>query len=187
MKTFREQYFEDYQAVLKPDGKHVDYVYSGKWCAWCLTGKELAKRKAVYLLLELVSILLFAVSGVQQTAANRYGAVALPAIVSLVPWMVELYAVAMFCFGKRYFTEFDQVLVFYEIILGGTLHGLLISAAGVASMVCACIGNAEPLAWAVGAGFLASALPSLAIAVLQRKTRYRTYQNIGGTVGPEDA
>ncbi len=105
MKSFREKYFEDYQAEQKistnKKGYEIEYVYTGEWFGWNDSTAALKKRKFFYIISTFLCTAIALWCGVQHSPANSTGLVAVPGLVSLVSFMYTWIGVIQFCISKE--------------------------------------------------------------------------------------
>ena len=108
-KSYRERYFENYQAVKVPadnrKGYKVEYRYTGLWAQWESETGPLSGVKRKFVLLELFSLAFYLPSVLSGTPlsvsrlANGFGAL------SLVPWILKLSGVIRFLISSDYVKE----------------------------------------------------------------------------------
>lgn len=130
-KSAREKYFENYQAVKVPSnnrrGYRMVYRYTGLFARWERDGTELAREKQKLGLMEAASVVIYAasaLSGAPLTKARLFNGFG---VLSLIPWLMELYGLVRFLFSRKYVKEPDAEEIGNAIRMGCVLRILLVS------------------------------------------------------------
>ncbi|MGL5435670.1 MAG: hypothetical protein ACRDBO_09785 [Lachnospiraceae bacterium] len=105
MKSLREQFEDDYMAVSIPannrDGFKIQYVYSAPWYLWNLPAAVLKQKKLLLAGLSVSSLLLFVLTGIQDSDLNRYRIVELGGTLALCAHVLELFSLVQFLFARE--------------------------------------------------------------------------------------
>ena len=187
-KSYRDRYFEEYTAKSAEVGgkKKVTYKYVGYWYSWGTEGFSLRHQKRLYAAVELLSIALYLAAGLQQTPVNSVRLAAGLGILSVIPWLLELWSVIRFLLSREYLTSIDYNEINTRLRLGALSRSVLL----VLSLLCAVAGSGMAALSSTAAalallGVLLSAGCSLLIWWKQKKIGYRIYRNINGQAGEE--
>lgn len=187
-KSYRERYFEDYEAVRVPAdnrrGYRVDYRYIGQWCGWESPGRSLRTVKALMAGAEVLAVAVYAaaiLSGTPVTRArlaNGFGAV------SLVPWLLELTGAARFVIAGEYVKELTCEEIGQSIRTGTVLRAALAALSMLAGGIEVIRnGTASAADIAVAAAVLVSAGASVLVRCLYGKLLVNTYRGQNGRTG----
>lgn len=187
-KSYRDRYFEDYQAVRKPGsnrkGYRIVYQYVGLWTAWRSEKINLKSYKIVIAIWELVSILLYLACASADTSINSYRLASGFGILSIAPWLCEISGVIRFCLSGEYVRELSYEEIDKSIRYGCPLHIILTIASVLAGSIQAVVSKT----FSAGSGFLAagmlvSAGLTYAIWHAYRELLIEKYHNEDGKAG----
>lgn len=187
-KSYRERYFEDYEAVRIPAdnrrGYRVDNRYIGRWCAWESQGRSLRTVKAMVAGAEVLAITVYfaaILSGTPVTRArlaNGFGAI------SLVPWLLELTGAVWFAAAGAYVKELTCEEIGQSIRTGTVLRAALAALSMLAGGIEVLrAGRATVADAAVIAAVLVSAGASPLVRYMYGKLLVITYRNQNGGPG----
>lgn len=175
-KSWREKYFEDYEAVEvdanNRKGYKIEYIYVGKWFFWTEDGNLLKNRKIKYCLLAGLSTIIFILCGICNTPINTYAAVAIPAVVSVVTLMYEWIGVIGFCVHKNSIREPDIKKIYSHIETFSALTACIHAAVVIISIIFCIINKLEVLSWAVAIALAISATLSWYFHKYHQKLKY---------------
>lgn len=188
-KSYRDRYFEDYQAVKVPaqnrKGYRVEYRYIGLWKQWeDPDGSPLKFVKWQLLLTELLSaaVYVFAVlSGTPLSSArlaNGFGTL------SLVPWILELSGVVRLLFAGPFVRELSANEISTSIRSGSVLRAVLAALSAFAGGIQILAGHtAVPEDLLTFFGILFSAALSLLVKRHYDRLQQNTFRNDNGKPG----
>ena len=136
-KSYRDRYFEDWQAVKVPaqnrKGYRIEYRYTGLWKQWeDPAGRPLKNSKWLLAFLEIFSIAVYAAAVLSRTPlsvsrlANGFGTL------SLVPWIAELSGVLRFLASGAYVRELSANEISTSIRSGSVLRAILAALSAIA-------------------------------------------------------
>ena len=137
-KSYRERYFENYEAVKVPadnrKGWRTEYRYVGQWAKW-EGDRPMGQVKAFFAAAELAGIAVYVAAILSRTpitvskAANGFGGL------SLIPWILELTGLGRFIAAGEYVKEMDQDEIDRSIRSGSALRILLAAASMIAGLI----------------------------------------------------
>lgn len=137
-KSYRERYFENYEAVKIPannrKGWRTDYRYVGRWARW-EGERPMGQIKAFFAAAEAVGIAVYVAAMLSRTpvtvskAANGFGGL------SLIGWLLELSGVARFIAAGEYVKEMDRDEIDRSIRSGSVLRILLAALSIVGGLI----------------------------------------------------
>lgn len=135
-KSYRERYFENYQAVKVPainkKGYRIEYHYTGLWAQWEAGNRSLNNIKGILALLEILSLACYlpaVLSGTPLSVsrlANGFGTL------SLVPWILEFSGVIRFLVSSEYIKEPSAGEIGTSIRTGCLLRFILAALSAIA-------------------------------------------------------
>lgn len=188
-KSYRDRYFEDWQAVKVPaqnrKGYRVEYRYTGLWKQWeDPDGRPLKNSKWQLALLEILSIAVYVLAVLSRTPlsvarlANGFGTL------SLVPWIAELAGVVRFLAAGAYVRELTASEISTSIRSGSVLRAILAALSAAAGGIQILAGHtAVPADLLTFLGILASAGLSLAVKHQYDRLQQNTFRNDNGKPG----
>ena len=187
-KSYRERYFENYQAVRVPcsnrKGFRTVYEYVGLFARWTGDLKEVGKVKRDLFWMEAAGIVLSVgctLSGTALTRARLFNGFG---VLSLVPWLAELYGIARFLMSKEYVKEQSAEEIGNCIRIGTVLRALLTGLSVLAGGIQVIAGgSATPADLPVGMGVAAGGALSLLIRREFIGLRLEKYHNENGRPG----
>ena len=139
MKTFRQNFEEDYTAVKEPcDNKRgfkVRYVYVGLWYGWDIGREELKRWKRRLPALCAVSICLLLLGGVINSPLNYAALVQIPAMLGLAAAVFEAFGVGQFCAAGERLERQDFEDIDVKLRAAPALHGGLLGVACAAGLL----------------------------------------------------
>lgn len=187
-KSYRERYFENYQAVKVPSsnrkGYRVEYRYTGLFARWEGTEQTILRVKQKLGGMEAASVLVYvlcALSGASLTKArlfNGFGAL------SMIPWLMEIYGAVRFACAKEYVKEPDAEEIGNALRTGCVLRVLLVGLSVIAGEIQSLIQSEA--AWTdlpPALGILASAGLSYLIKRCFDSLSLLKYRNANGQPG----
>ena len=137
-KSYRERYFENYEAVKVPAGNRkgwrTEYRYVGHWAEWD-GERPIGQIKAFFAIVELAGIAVYAAAILSRTpvtvskVANGFGGL------SLVPWILELSGVVRFIAAGEYVKEMDRDEIDRSIRSGSAMRILLAALSMAAGLI----------------------------------------------------
>ena len=135
-KSAREKYFENYQAVKVPANNkksyRVEYRYTGLFARWEREGANLPLEKQKMGLMEAASAAIYvvcALSGAPLTRARLFNGFG---VLSIIPWLMELYGLIRFLFAREYVKEPDAEEIKNALRMGCVLRILLVGLSVIA-------------------------------------------------------
>lgn len=189
LNDHRERYFSDLGArpvLTKWGRKRYAYVYQGIWYRWGAEGFDLSRRKRLYILLESVSIALFAWSGSSASALNFQKAMAGCGLLSVIPFLLELRGVFGFCVSSTYMMETDCKSIDFRIVYGALVRAVLLTVGlGAGLIATLTAGKLDGSSLLTTLAYLLTIQVSATVGRLQHRLRYRTYKSCDGDVGEE--
>jgi len=181
MKSLREQFEDDYVAVSKPadneDKLKIEYIYYAPWYIWYLPETLLKRKKLLLAGISVGSLLIFILSGIQESGVNRYIAVEIAGTFALCAHVFELFSIFQFLFVKYRVTRMtysaiDRVLTVAPLVRGICL--VIAAAAGLYYVIQTALHLPAVLAVA---GYLICALMAFYIYAEYHKILIRTEKN----------
>lgn len=139
MKTFRQNFEEDYAAVKEPCGNKrgfkVRYVYVGLWYGWDIGREELKRWKRRLSALCAVGICLLLLGGAINSPLNYAALVQIPAMFGLAAAVFEAFGVGQFCAAGERLDRQDFEDIDVKLRVAPALHGVLLGAACAAGLL----------------------------------------------------
>ncbi|MBR6088731.1 MAG: hypothetical protein IKP86_02280 [Anaerolineaceae bacterium] len=187
-KSYRDRYFEDYQAVKVPadnkKGYKVDYRYTGFWVRYENSTQPLKNTKIRFAVLEVLSILIYVPAVLSGTPlscarlANGFGTL------QLVPWIAELIGVVRFLIASEYVKELSTIEIGATIRYGCLIRFFLAALSAFAGGIQILVqGKAVLPDLAVFLGIMISAVISLLIRKEYDHLLLIMYRNDNGKPG----
>lgn len=184
-KSYRERYFEDYEAIKiaanNRKGYRIEYRYIGNWMQWDSNRWPIRRVKLTLVVLEVVSIAVYVAASLSGTPltvsrfANGFGAL------SLIPWLLELSGIVRFAAAKQFVKELSQKEIDQSIRAGCVLRAGLLLLSALAGLVDAGVQKVLTLAdLSVTLALLASVLLSLMVWRLYNGLQTCTYNSRDG-------
>jgi hypothetical protein len=125
-KSYRERYFEDYEAVKKPcnnkKGYKVIYNYIGFWIVWHSEKFSLLSLKYLLAIGEALSLALYFLCARLNLPINSNHYAAGFGVLTIAAWLYELLGVLRFCFSHEYVKELDYEEIDKSIRVGCLFH-----------------------------------------------------------------
>ena len=141
-KSMRESFEENYKAVKVPadnrKGYRMDYQYIGNWMVWQNEEREVRKCRTFVLNACLISLILYVVAALQSVPVNYGRLVSLTGMLSLAPFVFEIFGAVQFFFSKDRMTEQSYTDILGKLRIAPFVHALLLTA-------CAAIGAGQIL------------------------------------------
>ncbi len=190
MKSMRDRYFENFEKIQTPAdnrlGFKTEYRYKGLWYAWDCGESELRREKAVLLIAEAISAILYIIAATRRVEFNALRITAGFAVVSIVPFLGELWGVIRFTFIKQpmMVMDFNEIRDCIQI---GTVVRVILLAAAVLTGLFTLIFQGHmslPDALTILAHVLTAGV-SVFIFLRYRKLNFRILRNVSGKAGPE--
>ena len=138
-KSYRERYFEDYEAIKVPansrKGWRMEYRYIGRFCRWEAETGNLNAIKRRFAAMECVSVVIYiaallsAAPFTHARLANGFGTL------SLVPWILEVSGVIRFLLAGDYVRELSCEEIGRSIRSGAALRVLLVLLSAVSGFI----------------------------------------------------
>jgi hypothetical protein len=128
-ENYRKRYFENHLLEIKADGKnHAKKVliYTGTWIRWKLNLRKMSILKNIYFWFLIINITVFLFSGLQYHPVNELWFVSIPALISLVPLLLEIIGIIQFLFLKKTVTSFDYKEIHKRIYFGSLFHSIFL-------------------------------------------------------------
>ena len=138
-KSYRERYFENYQAVKVPSsnrrGYRVEYRYTGLFARWEGTESTIPRVKQRIGCLEAASVLVYVLSALPGAPLTKVRLFNGFGVLSLIPWLMEIYGVIRFVFAKEYVKEPDAEEIGNALRMGCVLRVLLVGLSVIAGEI----------------------------------------------------
>lgn len=181
MKSLREQFEEDYEAVpyvAQPGGKvKIRYVYDGPWYIWDIPENLLKSKKQKLTGLSLISLVLFIGTALIPAGLNTWSLTAIAGIFSLAAHVLELFGVIRFLIVPYQTTRMDYNYINGLLRIVPWIRGICLLAAGVCGIFYMA-GNTFTLpGLAAFAGYLAGAVLAFVLAVQYKNIPFTTKKN----------
>lgn len=130
MKTMRETYFENFRKIQTPAGNRrgfrTTYRYTGKWISWDLEENARRKTMAFFTLAELTSIAVYLSAAMIRTPFNSQRISSGLFILSMIPWIAEIWGVIRLVSTKKPMMESDFDEIRNCITIGGSVRMVLL-------------------------------------------------------------
>lgn len=111
MASGPEKHFKNYRFEQIPDdskkGYKNVYKYIGDHYTWDVPASTLKSYKILFAALEVLTIVVFLFTALNDIALNKTGYIVIPSILSICAWIFEVIAVCFFCFLKVPLKEED--------------------------------------------------------------------------------
>ena len=134
-KSMKETFEENYEAIKVPadnrKGYRMDYVYIGPWYVWQQDQEQICREKRFILNACIISLVLYAAAAVQFCEVNYARLVSLAGMLSLAPFVFEVFGVFQFYFSKEKMTAQTFSDISGKLKIAPVVHaGLLFLCAG---------------------------------------------------------
>lgn len=187
-KSYRERYFEDYQAIRVPannkKGYRTEYRYTGNWAQWEAESRPVNQVKISLAILEVLSAAVYVaavLSGQALSASKLFNGFG---TLSLVPWILELSGLVRFWISGEYVKEREGDEISRSIRAGCVLRfgfTLLSAFAGLIGVIRSTQITVKAIL--AFAGLLVSAALSILIKIEYDKLLLILYHNQNGKPG----
>lgn len=181
MKTWREEFEENYSAVPTPSqsgsGVKIKYVYSGPWYIWDVSDRQDRHNRITVLLLLILDLFAFLGAGVSRSGLGVVPYVGLPGLLALIPLPFELVGGCAFCMAKRKMTFPSFRLIEFYTRVSFALHGALALLTAIAAAYAMIVTGATIAKGLTVLGFFVSAGSAACLARLFWKLPYVTEKN----------
>lgn len=190
MKSMRDRYFENFDKIQTPAdnrrGFKTEYRYKSDFYAWDLDPAALKRERVLFAAAEAVSVVLFLVSASQKTAFNTTRLAIGFAILSVVPYIAELWGAFKLAAAKQpmMIPDFNEIRSCIQI---GAVFRILLLAAAVATGVLSLIrgGQMDMANLLVILGHAATGALSGFVFYRYNRLSYRILRNVNGKPGAE--
>lgn len=185
-KSYRERYFENYQAVRTPSpgGTRVQYRYTGLWVRWESGRKPMRRVKLDMAILEVASVVIYVLASLSGTPLTRSRLCNGFGVLSLVPWLMELGGVIRFVASRAYAKEPSADEIGRSIRIGCSLRFLLAVFSALAGGVQTLVqGGAALSDLPAFLGICLSAMMSLLVRRTYGRLLVISYRNENGLPG----
>ncbi len=139
MKRTHDRFIKNYEKIQIPadnkKGYRIKLRYKGLWYSWEMTAQEKKSRNIRYLLMEAVSIAAFITAALQPVGLNTGRVAAAISVLSLIPWIAELWGVFRFVTARTPMMESDFEEIRKGIRFGCPVRAALIAAALVTGII----------------------------------------------------
>lgn len=185
-KSYRERYFENYQAVRTPapGGTRVRYRYTGLWVRWESGRQPIGHVKLNMALLEVAGIAIYGLASLSGAPLTRSRLCNGFGVLSLVPWLIELSGVIRFAASRAYAKEPSADEIGRSIRTGCALRFLLTVLSALAGGLQTLLqGDAAPADIPTFLGICLSAMMSLLVRRAYGRLLIISYRNENGLPG----
>lgn len=138
MKSLRESFEENYQAVEKPcnnkQGFQIRYEYIGPWYQWDLETRSLKTEKRIIGVACAISLMLFFAGSLQDSVLNYSRYTELFGLLSVAAFVFEIVGTVQFCMAKEKVTGMNFFDIHTKMRTAPLIHGMLLLC-----MVAACV------------------------------------------------
>jgi hypothetical protein len=147
-------------------------IYTGTWIRWKLSLRKMKTLKNVYLGFLIINITVFLFSGLQYHPVNELWFISIPALISLVPLLLEIIGIIQFLFLKKTVASFDYKEIHKRIYFGSLFHSIfLLLTVGACIVAIAQIG-ASLNALAITSGYLSCSICSGIVFFLHQRLKF---------------
>lgn len=186
-QSYRDRYFAENQAIrVSSDnrkGYQIVYLYVGLWKAW--EGRTLALCFRLGLL-EAASLCLYICCAAVNTAINCSRFASGLGILSVIPWLAELYGVVRFVLAKPYVRELSMEEMDACLRFGCGIRAALVMLSALTGIGDTLLsGTARWQDWLVLAGLIASGAISIVIRHQYSGLLILTFRNLNGKPGTQ--
>ncbi|MGN0999349.1 MAG: hypothetical protein ACI4PO_07345 [Faecousia sp.] len=186
-QSYHDRYFADHQVVrVSTDnrkGYKIVYRYVGLWKAWQGRTAAFCLRLG---LLEAANVCLYLCCGLVNTSINRSQLASGLGVVSIVPWLAEIYGLLRFLTAKQYVWELSMEETDACLRLGCSIRAVLVVLSAMIGIGdCLLSGMAGWQDWLVLAGLLASGVLSTVIRQQYSSLLILTFRNQDGNPGAQ--
>ena len=121
MKTYRERFIKNHRKEMQVAGNKKGYrnvlVYTGDYYTWEPEKWSLSSVRRLFLILEILTVILFALSTIFGTIVNYSRLAMSGALISFVAWAFEAFAIFSLCLRRLPLEEddFSNVNRFFRI------------------------------------------------------------------------
>lgn len=173
MTSGPEKYFKNYRFEQIPDNskkgyKNV-YTYIGDYYTWDLPASTLKSCKILFAVLELLTVLVFLFTALNNVALNKTAYIVIPCILSICAWIFEIIAVCFFCFLKVPLKEEDYKRIDSTFFLTFVLRFICLAPVTAVSVIDTIRFSLGGQAVLVTLGYLVCAVIALTMHLLYRK------------------
>lgn len=130
MKSMRESFEENYQAVREPfhnkQGFRICYEYIGPWYQWNLNPASLRMEKRRFGSMCAVSLILFLAGSFQNSVLNYSRYTELFGLLSTAAFIFEIIGTIQFCMTKEKVTNMTFFDIHTKLMAAPLIHGLLL-------------------------------------------------------------
>ena len=121
MKSYRERFIKNHRKEMQVSGNKKGYrnvlVYTGDYYTWEPENGSISSIRRVFLILEILTVILFALSTVFGSIVTYSSLAMSGALISFVAWAFEAFAIFSLCFRKLPLQEddFSNVNRFFRV------------------------------------------------------------------------
>ncbi|MCD8014713.1 MAG: hypothetical protein LUG99_16385 [Lachnospiraceae bacterium] len=177
MASRQEKHFKNYEfkQVPRASGKGYKnvYKYIGDYYTWDIPTQGLRRERQCFVLLEVISLILYFGAAVQNAEQNRLAIVAVPSICSLAAWVFELIAIGFFSFVKLPLKEEDYKRVDSTFFLTFPLRALFLTVATVGCIIYTIRNSAGMQSWLLSLVYAVCAVLALVLMIRYQKLKAR--------------
>ena len=183
LKSMKEAFEENYKAVKIPadnkKGYKMDYVYIGPWVVWQQDPEEIKKEKRFVLNACIISLVLYAAAAVQFCEVNYARFVSMTGLLSLAPFVFEIFGVFQFYFSREKMTEQGFSDLSGKLKIAPAVHAALLFACAVLGIWEILWKGYDEIQLMIPMCYLLSGMQSVMILRRFRKLKYRKIENRG--------
>ncbi|MBQ7371499.1 MAG: hypothetical protein IJW67_06400 [Blautia sp.] len=132
--SMKESFEENYKAVKVPaknkKGFRMEYVYIGPWYVWTADPIQVKKTKIGVLNACVISLILYVVAALQDSPVNYQRLVSMTGLLSLAPFIFELFGVVQFWMSKEKMTNLNFDDISGKLKIAPVIHAALLFLCG---------------------------------------------------------
>lgn len=121
MKAYRERFIKNHRKEAQPAANRKGYrtvlIYTGDFYTWEPEKGTIQSVRRLFLILEILTVILFGLSSIPGSVVSYSNLAMSGALVSLVAWAFEAFAIVSLCFRKLPLQEddFSYVNKFFRV------------------------------------------------------------------------